>query len=97
MAEQNVIYESLGMAVDSAGTGFTMCDQPAGAEASFSDWNKDGIKEVLVVYGNSCTSGMAGSSVVLFIRDSAAAGYSTNLGFPGASADPIVTRPLIGR
>ena len=94
VAAQDVIYESLGLAVDSAGTGFTMCDQPAGAEASFSDWNKDGIKEVLVVYGNSCTSGMAGSSVVLFVKDSAAAGYSTNLGFPGASADPQPTSNL---
>ena len=94
VADQNLIYESLGLAIDSAGTGFTMCDQPAGAEASFSDWNKDGIKEVLVIFGNSCTSGMAGSSVALFIKDSAAAGYSTNLGFPGASADPQPTSNL---
>ena len=94
VADQNVIFESLGMAVDSAGTGFTMCDQPAGAVASFSDWNKDGIKEVLVIFGNTCTSGMAGSSVALFIKDSARAGYSTNLGFPGASADPQPTSNL---
>ena len=94
VAEQNLIYESLGMSVDSAGTGFTMCDQPAGAVASFSDWNKDGNKEVLVIYGNSCTSGMTGSSVALFIKDSGASGYTTNLGFPGASADPQPTSNL---
>ena len=94
VADQNLIFESLGMAVDSTGKGFTMCDQPAGYEVSFSDWNKDGIKEVLVIFGNSCTSGMAGSSVALFIKHSASAGYSTNLGFPGASADSQSTSNL---
>jgi hypothetical protein len=94
VTDQNLIYESLGLALDSTGKGLTACDQPAGAVASFSDWNKDGNKEVLVIFGNSCTSGMAGSSVALFIKDSARAGYSTNLGFPGASADPQPTSNL---
>lgn len=94
VAEQNLIFESLGLAIDSTGKGFLACERPAGAVATFSDWNGDGNKEVLVVFGNSCTSGMAGSSVVLFIKDSAAAGYSTNLGFPGSSADPQSTGNL---
>jgi hypothetical protein len=94
VADQNLIFESLGLALDSTGKGFTACDQPADAEATFSDWNGDGNTEVLVVFGNTCTSGMAGSSVVLFIKDSARAGYSTNLGFPGASADPQATSNL---
>ncbi len=95
VAERKAIFESLGLVVDSAGTGFldTSCGQPASAAVTFSDLNGDGIKEVLVIYGNSCTSGMAGSSVVLFIKDSAG-GYSTNLGFPGASADPQSTSNL---
>jgi hypothetical protein len=95
VAEQNVIFETLGLKLDSAGTGFldTMCDQPADAVVSFSDLNGDGIKEVLVFFGNSCTSGMTGSSVMLFIKNSAGA-FSSNFGFPGASADPQPTSNL---
>jgi len=93
-SDQVLIFSTLGLAVDSSGKGFldTSCGQPAGAAVTFSDWNRDGIKEVLVIFGNSCTSGMAGSSAVLFIRGTR--GYSTNLGFPAASAEPMATKNL---
>jgi len=94
-AERQLIFDGLWLAVDSAGTGFVdqSCGQPAGAVVTFSDWNGDGNTEVLVISGNSCTSGMAGSSAVLFIKDSAGT-YRPNLGFPAASADPQSTSNL---
>ena len=88
-AEQSQIFAALDLAVSSDGSSFadTVCGQPAGADVELRDMNGDGQDEVLVIYGNSCVSGAAGSSVVLFIKD-AAGEYQTNLGFPGASADP---------
>ena len=94
-AERQLVFEATWLAVDSTGKGFVdqSCGQPAGAEVSFSDWNGDGEPEVLVIAGNSCTSGMAGSSAVLFIKDSAGT-YQPNLGFPAASAEPQSTSNL---
>ena len=87
--EQREIFTALGLKVAPDGKSFedTVCGQPAGAEIEFRDMNGDGKDEVLVIYGNTCLSGMAGASVVLFIKD-AAGKYRSNLGFPGASADP---------
>jgi len=87
VAVRDSMYQVLGLALDSAGTGFVLCDQPAGAEVTFSDWNGDGVPEVLVIYGNSCNGGMTGSAGVLFIRDSAGA-YQPNFGFPAYSVEP---------
>jgi len=90
-AARTSIFSQLGLAVDSAGTGLldTVCGQPATAAADVLDLNADGTPEVRVVFGNTCTSGIAGSSVALFIeRDGA---YVMNLGFPAASADPMET------
>jgi hypothetical protein len=94
-AEQVAIYKTLGLVVDSTGKGFldTSCSQPAGATVSFSDWNHDGKTEVLILFGNDCTSGMAGSSAVLLIRGPKG-GYSTNLGFPAGAVDTLPTRNL---
>lgn len=94
-AERELIFKSLWLAVDSTGTGFVdqSCGQPADAVVTFSDLNHDGQKEVLVIFGNTCTSGMAGSSALLFIKDSAGT-YQPNLGFPAASADPQPTSDL---
>jgi hypothetical protein len=93
--ERVALYQGLGLKLDSTGKGFldTSCDQPADAVVTFSDWNGDGNKEVLVIFGNSCTSGMAGSSAVLFIKDSAGQ-YQPNLGFPASSAEPQSTSNL---
>ena len=87
--EQREIFTALGLKVAPDGKGFedTVCGQPAGAEVELRDMNGDGQDEVLVIYGNTCLSGMAGASVVLFIKD-AAGKYRSNLGFPGVTADP---------
>jgi hypothetical protein len=87
--ERREIFVALDLKVGPDGKNLVdaSCEQPAGAEVEFRDMNGDGKDEVLVIYGNTCTSGMAGSSVVLFIVD-AAGKYQTNLGFPGASVDP---------
>ena len=88
-AEQSQVFAALDLAVAGDGKSFVdkVCGQPAGAEVELRDMNGDAQDEVLVIYGNTCVSGAAGSSVVLFIKD-AAGKYQTNLGFPGASADP---------
>ena len=93
--EQQLILEQAGLVLDSTGTSLAdySCGLPAGAAVEFSDWNGDGNKEVLVVAGNSCTSGMAGSSVFLFIKDTTGT-YLPNLGFPASSATPMATSNL---
>jgi hypothetical protein len=54
------------------------------------DLNKDGKEEVFVSFGNTYTSGMAGSSISLFIK-SASGTYVSNLGFPGTIPDVLST------
>lgn len=55
-----------------------------------TDMNKDGKEEIFITYGNSYTSGNAGSSVVLFIKNSLGV-YEMNLGFPGMAPDILTT------
>lgn len=88
-ADQRAIFAVLDLKVAPDGKGFldTLCEQPADATVELRDMNGDGKEEVLVVYGNTCTSGMAGASVILFIKN-AAGKYEANLGFPGVTADP---------
>jgi eukaryotic-like serine/threonine-protein kinase len=52
-----------------------------GLEATPVDLNADGTFEVFVQWGNSCTSGTTGRSLLLFIRD-AGGTYQPQLGFP---------------
>ncbi len=65
-------------------------DYPFGAAVMPTDMNKDGKEEIFIVYGNSYTSGNAGSSVVLFIKNSLGV-YEMNLGFPGMTPDILTT------
>lgn len=51
------------------------------AKVTVTDMNKDGNEEIFVVYGNVCTSGVAGCSVALFIKTDNK--YELNLNFPG--------------
>jgi hypothetical protein len=89
-AERGQVFGATALAVTPDGKSFLdgSCGQPAGASVEFRDMNADGRQEVLVIFGNSCTSGHTGSSAVLFIRD-AAGNLQANLGFPAASADPL--------
>jgi hypothetical protein len=87
--QQREIFAALGLAVSSDGSGLVdgVCGERAGTTVEFRDMNGDGKDEVLVLYGNTCLSGMAGSSVALFVPD-AAGKYHMQLGFPGIAADP---------
>jgi hypothetical protein len=60
-----------------------------GASLFVTDLNSDGIEEVFVVYGNLYTSGMAGESVVLFIKNGIQ--YLKNLNFPGKIHGVLIT------
>lgn len=65
-------------------------------EESFSaivlptDMNKDGIEEIFIAYGNTYTSGMTGSDIVLFIKEWKGS-YKKGLGFPGMIPDALST------
>ena len=65
-------------------------DYPFAAIVMPTDLNKDGKEEIFITYGNSFTSGNAGSSVVLFIKNSSGT-YEMNLGFPGMTPDILTT------
>ena len=88
-AEQRQIVASLDLKLASDGKSFvdTVCGERADTTVEFRDMNGDGQDEVLVIFGNTCLSGMAGASVSLFIKD-ASGKYQQNLGFPGITADP---------
>jgi len=53
-----------------------------------TDMNKDGQEEIFISFGNTYTSGMAGSSIALFIRDAKGL-YVDQLGFPGVVPDAL--------
>lgn len=55
-----------------------------------TDMNKDGKEEIFILFGNSYTSGSAGSSIVVFIK-SATGVYEPNLGFPGTLPEMLST------
>ena len=94
-AEQNEVAAKLGFILSADK------DQPFAADkdskdfpfAAFvmpTDFNKDGREEIFISFGNTYTSGNTGSSVSLFIKNSAGA-YTLNLGFPGTIPDALTT------
>ncbi|HEY7378965.1 MAG TPA: hypothetical protein VH542_09810 [Steroidobacteraceae bacterium] len=93
-AEQEQILGSLGLALAPDGQGFidTVCGQAAEASVEYPDLNADRIPEVVVIFGNTCTSGYTERSVLLFLRHDGQ--LRSNLGFPGASVDVLETRHL---
>lgn len=50
-------------------------------EATPVDLNDDGVFEVFIQWGNTCTSGFTGRSLSLFVRDESG-NYRPQLGFP---------------
>lgn len=76
----NAIAENLPLADD----GGSFVDANCGnlePEATPVDLNGDGVFEVFVQWGNTCTSGAAGRSLNLYVRD-ADGGYRPQFGFP---------------
>ena len=63
---------------------------PFDAQVMPTDFNKDGKEEVFIIYGNSHTSGGAGSTVVVFIKNPAGK-FESQLGFPGTAPDVLAT------
>jgi hypothetical protein len=93
--EKNQIYQNLGFRLSKDKKQFVSAEDegsefPFSAQVYPADLNKDGREEVFVVFGNSYTSGQAGSSVVLYIRKPTGS-YATNLGFPGTAPDLMPT------
>jgi hypothetical protein len=88
-AEKSTIFQQSGLTLSKDQKQFAVKDEenveyPFGASAYNLDMNGDGKEEVFVVFGNSYTSGMTGSSVILFIKD-AGGKYQTHLGFPSTT------------
>jgi hypothetical protein len=84
-SEKRQIFQHLGVKV--APDGQSLIDADCGKPASFfvdiTDLNNDRTPEVVVLGGNTCTSGATGGSIWLFIKD-AKGTYRANLGFPAA-------------
>jgi hypothetical protein len=94
-AEQIEIVKALDLRTADDGKSLvdTVCGQPATAEVEVRDLNGDKVEDVLVTSGNTCTSGMTGSSVAVFIKDKTGH-YKPQLGFPGVFAE---VRPAKGK
>lgn len=86
--ERTTIAGSLGLVVSPDGTQLldVTCGQPVSTSVRVRDLNADGRAEVVVDWGNTCTSGMAGTSVAVFVKD-VNGRYNANLGVPGLIAE----------
>jgi hypothetical protein len=95
-AEKSFIFQQSGLTLSKDQKQFAVKDEenveyPFGASAYNLDMNGDGKEEVFVVFGNSYTSGMTGSSVILFIKD-AGGKYQSNLGFPSTTPSMLPSK-----
>lgn len=82
--DQRMIFEQLEFSVSADGSALEVvdCGTIYVNEVQDVDLNEDGVVEVFVTAGNSCTSGMAGFTIHLFVKD-AEGRYAPHLGFPG--------------
>ena len=93
-ADQIAIYDQLGYTVGADGTSLEAMDcGTIGAWVEETDLNGDGVAEVFVTGGNSCTSGMTGADIVLFVKDAEGV-YRPHLGFPGLLSRKLETGNL---
>lgn len=81
--DQRAIFDLLGYTVSADGSALEAmdCGPIYVSRVEEIDLNGDGVVEVFVLAGNTCTSGMDGSSVSLFIKD-AEGSYGSHFGFP---------------
>jgi hypothetical protein len=90
-AEMNALFDTSMFALAPNGEQFYFKDDSYSAEFPFNievyplDLNSDGIEEIAMVFGNAATSGAAGSSGILFIKNANSV-YESNFGFPGMYA-----------
>ncbi|MGH7587305.1 MAG: hypothetical protein ACRELU_01810, partial [Gemmatimonadota bacterium] len=90
--DQRTIFDLLGYTVSADGTALEAmdCGPIYVSRVEETDLNGDAVVEVFVLAGNSCTSGMDGSSVSLFIKD-AEGRYGSHLGFPAGGWTELET------
>lgn len=83
-AEKEEIYKIIDVKVSLDGTKLIdrTCENEVDFDIQVKDLNNDKIPEVVVIGGNTCSSGATGSSIWLFIKNKG--GYQSNLGFPAA-------------
>ena len=97
ISQQNKIFDSLGFKISKDAKQFISDDEaadyPFDALVYPADLNKDGDEELVIIYGNSYTSGNTGSSVVVFIADKKGV-YKKNLNFPAVLPDVLATSNL---
>lgn len=86
--EKNKIYELANFDIAENGTQFYFKGDTDGAAYPFDayiyplDINKDGAEDIGLVFGNSYTSGGAGVTSTIFIKNKSGS-YDLNFGFPG--------------
>jgi hypothetical protein len=87
-ADRSSILTELGLRATDDGRSLVdgTCGRPVDHRVSFPDLDGDGTNEVVVDFGNACTSGLAGTSVALFVRDLAGR-LRPSLGVPGLIAE----------
>jgi hypothetical protein len=90
-ADQKAIAKHMGWRVAPGGKGLAAPDcGPIPFQTRALDLNGDTTPEILIVWGNACTSGHTGSSVSLFVKG--AKGYAMQMGFPGFDVLPLPTK-----
>ena len=86
--DQNALFELANFQLAANGTQYHFKGDDHGAQFPFDvqvlpfDFNKDSVEEVVLVYGNTYTSGGTGASSLLFVKDSNGA-YQSHFGVPG--------------
>ncbi len=94
-SEKNEIFNLSQFEVSKDGTQFSLIGDEGTAEYPFDvriyplDINLDGTAEVIVIWGNTYTSGGYGHNTTIFIKNTAG-NYEANFGFP---SDLILTAP----
>ena len=90
-AEKVAIYNELGFRAASNGYSLEApsCG-PVNVNTQIVDLDGKGSQDVIVLGGSLCTSGVAGASAWLFIKDKAGR-YQKSLGFPASSANVMGT------
>lgn len=89
---KNMIFKMFDMRIAKNGKQFTQEggeDYPFNALVYPVDLNADGKEEIFILFGNSFTSGMTGSSIVAFFP--VKAGFQVQLGFSGTLPEVLAT------
>lgn len=94
--EKNLIFKSFNVKLSKNGQQFVFEEgeaYPFDAAVFPVDLNKDGKEEIFIVFGNTYTSGMTGSSVIAYFPGKKG-GFDAQLGFPGTTPDVLSTSNL---